>query len=350
MSAELDPDVCEAAALIHDLGHPPFGHNGETTLDRLARNEDDTTRFPDDRVDDGYEGNAQSLRIVTKLAVRSTAAVGLNLTAATLRASVKYPCFRGEGTKGKFGVYRTETDEFDKTFAGLPQGRQTFEAEIMDWSDDIAYSVHDFYDFALGGVIPLERIKDISSKELKSLLRKNRNLDKISLTDFESVISALKPLPLPNLGTASRFSSHIVADLKAWVSALITRYASQELSVKKRGKDWVLSISTPIRNEVEILKALTYHYAIGSPALALRQTGEKTILRSLFAILLEDAKTEGRLLSDEAKERLDQEGIAVRIVLDTISGMTDAQAMSMHHKATGVVLASVLDVTTPSVM
>jgi dGTPase len=81
-----DPDVAEAAALAHDLGHPPFGHLGEQVLDRIARNR---LGLPD-----GFEGNAQSYRIVTSTEIRGTARIGLDLTAAVRAAMLKYPWTR----------------------------------------------------------------------------------------------------------------------------------------------------------------------------------------------------------------------------------------------------------------
>lgn len=349
LGTELDPDVCEAAALIHDLGHPPFGHNGEVTLDSLARGRDGGYKLeqPDE---DGYEGNAQSLRIVTKLAVRSAVGEGLNLTAATLRASIKYPWLRGTTGKKqrKFGAFGTEAEILHRLYAGLAPESRPLEAQIMDWADDVAYSVHDLYDFALAGIIPLHQLKLASGKELRSLLPVS--LEKVRDAAFESVVASLRLLPSPNLATASRFSSQLVGDLKNWVSTQITRFTSLELSVTgKPGLRQLVTLGS-VEDEVAILKAITYRYAIGSPALAVRQKGERSILRALFEILVEDALGQQRLMSDEARARLEREQAPVRAVLDTISSMTDAQASSLYQKLSGISLASVLDVTTPSVL
>ena len=153
-----DPDIAEAAALAHDLGHPPFGHIAENELDRLARNAG---------LEDGFEGNAQSFRIVSKLAVGDAVTAdsdktpvirGLNLTRATLNAILKYPWGHGDNPdkKNKWGVYDTERNLYNwvrqinslHSFAKIP------EAAIMDWADDITYAVHDLVDFYCAGQIP----------------------------------------------------------------------------------------------------------------------------------------------------------------------------------------------------
>jgi len=165
-----DPVVVQAAASAHDLGHPPFGHLGERILDRLAR-----SRFG---LADGFEGNAQTFRILARLDVHGTADAGLNLTAAVRAAVLKYPWARfgfpdphpadsdpppkGAGRvpeapgAGKFSAYVLDVPEMAEVLAAYPKiepFRQTVECSVMDVADDIAYSLHDLDDFHRAGVL-----------------------------------------------------------------------------------------------------------------------------------------------------------------------------------------------------
>jgi predicted deoxyguanosinetriphosphate triphosphohydrolase len=155
----VDVEVVEAACLAHDLGHPPFGHRGEEVL------RDCVTTFGEP---EGYEGNAQSLRILTKLAVRFEACDGLDLTRATLAACIKYPWRRNAAhpiKSQKWGYYATEQEDF--TFARMASGLETktAEAELMDWADDIAYSVHDLEDFHRCRLIPWREVLSAEGRE-----------------------------------------------------------------------------------------------------------------------------------------------------------------------------------------
>src|SRR4029453_9151874 len=119
-----DPDVVDTAGLAHDIGHPPFGHNGEAALDLAAQ------------PCGGFEGNAQTLRGLTRLEAQGPGA-GLNLTRASLDACAKSPWFRRPGLR-KFGVYTDDEPVFSWLRDGRDDDRRCLEAQVMDWADDVA--------------------------------------------------------------------------------------------------------------------------------------------------------------------------------------------------------------------
>src|SRR5215472_15661283 len=161
-----DPDLVDAACLAHDLGHPPFGHNGEAALAEVAAD------------CGGFEGNAQSLRLITRLEAKVPGA-GLNLTRATLDATLKYPWVGpspgaatpaglgsvGGGQTGKFGAYANDSAVFSWIRNGAPAGHSCLEAQVMDWADDVAYSVHDLEDGLHAGLVTPRQLRDRAEQQ-----------------------------------------------------------------------------------------------------------------------------------------------------------------------------------------
>ena len=146
-----DPDLLETSCLAHDLGHPPFGHNGEEALAELAKD------------CGGFEGNAQSFRLLTRIEAKSVDAngktVGLNLTRASLDAATKYPWARSENPR-KYGVYDDDVEIYKWMREGAPAGKRCIEAQIMDWSDDCSYSVHDLEDAIVANQIKVSNFRN----------------------------------------------------------------------------------------------------------------------------------------------------------------------------------------------
>ena len=187
----VDPNVVEAAGLAHDLGHPPFGHISEQMLNKLAKKLG---------CEEGFEGNAQSFRIVAALEVRGVSrSPGLGLTRATLNAILKYP-FRWnpkQGEKQKFGVFKEERPVFDWCRQGLQHpDKRTLEADIMDWADDITYAAHDLEDFYRSNLIPVSKLKSSSferSRVIDEMVRDHK-INKSEAEKHRSVLDGVTSL------------------------------------------------------------------------------------------------------------------------------------------------------------
>ena len=341
----LDPDVVESAALAHDLGHPPFGHIAEQELDRLMVH---SARTPE-----GFDGNAQSFRIVTRLAMRCEDYEGLNLTRATLNAILKYPWLRGSTGKQhrKWGAYASESEQLEFARASFRVSDQIkgAEAEIMDWADDVTYAVHDASDFFRAGLIPLDRLVHLGDKrELKKFYDEVFSREKFDYprSELEAAFDQLRtflPVTQSYLGTNSDRSN-----LRTFSAGLISRYVREGLELVAAANELPRSvrINPVMEREVIMLKQLTWHYVILNPSLATQQHGQRRVVEGLFTMLLEAAKITSRrtLFPFAFRAMLDgaQEAEKARIVCDYIAGMTERQAYSLYLKLTGIHQGSAL--------
>ena len=350
---EIDPDVVEAAALAHDLGHPPFGHIAEEELDDLVVCAG---------VPDGFEGNAQSFRIVTKLAVRRPEFDGLNLTRASLNAVLKYPWFRQlhpPEHNRKWGAYTSEEKEF-KWARKLGPGSDSkcVEAEIMEWADDIAYAVHDVEDFYRVGRIPLDRLTN-DDEEVDSFLNGAYTILKRKGEPFPYTKSDCKA-SLKNVLRTFRITEPFSgtrrqrARLRTMTAQLIGGYVRAiTLRPSPDQNSQLVKMAHRKKMNLFIFKQLIWHYVIENADLATQQYGQRRIVRELFNIFHCEA-AEKRLKLFPASHREPLERIAnecgphtdkerIRIVTDFIAGMTDQQAISMHQRLTGVSLGTFMN-------
>jgi len=342
----LDPDVVEAACYAHDLGHPPFGHITEQELNDIAG----------DGVD-GFEGNAQSFRIVTKLAQHSPLHRGLDLTRATLAALLKYPWRRNENPKKteKWGAYYSEQKDFD--FATGLRGVRlelTLEAKLMDWADDITYSVHDLDDFYRAHRMPLHLLSDRLYNQERELFfervvqrhseRSGLWADQQSLREsFNQVTVGLFPLNSTYGGTWKERAA-----LRQYSSHLIGRYlGNTRLEIKD--KKCELKIDDHLLREVAMLKELTWVYVIEAPSLTSQQFGQRYAIRKLFEIYMDATgkATAQNLFPAYYREAIEEakgdEKQIKRTVIDLIAGMTENQALAIYNRLIGVSVGSGLD-------
>ncbi len=352
----LDPDVVEAACLAHDLGHPPFGHVAEKKLDELAGKNIDGCGGNARNDMDGFEGNAQSFRIVTRLSQHSTTHRGLDLTRATLAAILKYPWLKGQNPEkpDKWGAYSSEKNDFAFATALCPsQEVRTIEASLMDWADDITYSVHDVEDFYRAGRIPLYLLADRRyDKERKGFFEKAfaRHPDKEGMwADHKSLQEAFNEVmvglfPLEGVYTGEWNER---AALRGFTSELIGGYISATAIELVNGNPR-LRVDQDRELEVAMLKELTWVYVIEAPELASQQDGQRTVIEGLFSIYWDAAQGRRsqhlfppyyrKALEDSANDREKK-----RVVVDLIAGMTEEQALAMHNRLTGVSVGSGLE-------
>ena len=339
----VDPDVAEAAALAHDLGHPPFGHVAEEELDRLLVQDD---------IKDGFNGNAQTFRIVTRLALRRSSIPGLNLTRATLNGVLKYPwlrCAGGEQSE-KWGSYESDRNVFDWARQGHPDEVRSIEAELMDWADDVTYAVHDIEDFYRAGRIPLDRLRnDRGERERFLKFAESRYKGKDLKWDvvrggFSDLIESI-PLSEPY---ASR--RHLRGILRTVTGVLIARYINAiALRNPTRNNPCPLAFDPILKAEVWVWKQLTWHYVIRKPSLATQQHGLRRIISCLYEIFRDAARSKTLdLFPAGFQEALmdcagDWEKHSRRIVVDLIAGMSETEAILMHDRLTGATPGSALD-------
>jgi dGTPase len=352
----LDPVVVEAAAMAHDIGHPPFGHVTEDVLNEILRRE---TR-------EGFEGNAQSFRILTRLATRDDTYQGLNLTRATLSAVSKYPWL--EGTQGiadkKWGAYAEQEvellfsrDHLPDSWKRIPQNPdysvRTLEAMLMDWADDIAYAIHDVEDFFRVGLIPLDRLRSDDAERERffryHISEKKRSDDPTPNAEIHDISEALlyksSPFTEPYTGTSiSRATLHRRS------SSFIHRYIlSVHLRPSPNTKGWELHIDPEIRTEVEILKSLLWYYVIDNRGLLSLRFGYTSLIESLFEHLREAAvgrRKNLRIFPEFFRAEMEadnNEPTAYRTIADFISTMTESQVVDLHHRLTGISFGNSLD-------
>ena len=324
-SLAIDPDVVEAACLAHDLGHPPFGHAGEKALNQFLKSKN---------IPGGFEGNAQSFRIVNSLAVHSSEYRGLNLTQAVLNAILKYPWRHGENPDKakKWGVYDSEHEIFQNVREGSKELRPCLEAKIMDYADEVTYAVHDLEDFLRSGLIPpLDRFLDEETEDcVRFLSGAARRGQEEEAREVGKLLTQIFPGP-----EYRRESSTGLGELKAFASLLVNRYVTAA-NVEVADGQHFLDVDPVITRELAGLNQLIWEYVIESPGLASQQAGQTHLLKALCEILLELAAGERRVVFPPRYLELLDSGVhAARVVVDFVSGLTEAQVHHLHGRLTG---------------
>ena len=330
-----DPDLVDVAGLAHDLGHPPFGHNGESALNEVCAEVG------------GFEGNAQTLRVLTRLEAKTIAvvdgverSVGLNLTRAALDAATKYPWPRREGL-AKFGVYDDDLPVFGWLRDGAPGERRCLESQVMDWADDVAYSVHDLEDAVFGGHFDLRGFHDPA--EVDGLVQLARSwyvpdLATDVLLEASSRLAALPWLPQEFHGSVTD-----LAALKNLTSRLIGRFSMAAESATRAGFSGDrltrysadLIVPEPARAEVAILKAVTARHVMLRDGADSIYSDQRQTLIELVAALVLAGRTELEPWlrpSFDAAEAAGDDGARLRVIIDQVASLTDVSAVTWHRR------------------
>ena len=322
-----DPDLIDTACLAHDLGHPPFGHNGEAALSEVAREIG------------GFEGNAQTFRILTRLEAKTyyesdnrNISVGLNLTRASLDACTKYP-WSAEVNQKKFGVYQDDLEIFNWMREGAPENRRTFEAQIMDWSDDVSYSVHDFEDAIVASQLSVPDIED--------------DLNEISQIMANDYLNATHAEAEEALGRLQRLSCwpkgfdgmhRDLAKLKDSTSQLIGRFVfeSEKATRDKHGPgelkrfDADLVIPRDQMIEVALLKAISAFYLIQAPEAQQRYAKQREVIYELVEMIQEAGhQVLDTVFLDAWHESPESR---LRVIIDQVASLTDPAAYALHAR------------------
>jgi dGTPase len=324
-----DPDVVDAAGLAHDIGHPPFGHNGEDALDAIA----DPCG--------GFEGNAQTLRVLTRLEMRSLDAAGhpagLNLTRATLDATCKYPWPRRPAER-KYGYYAADAEAFAWLRNGTPDGVRCLEAQVMDWADDVAYSVHDVEDGVHAGLI---KFADLSDGECEAVCEvAAATYSPLPASELGVVLERL--LALPSLGDLAGYDGSAAAQAaaKRATSELVGRFAGAALAATRArysqqpmGRyEASLAVPAGIAAECALLKAVAARLVMARPAAVERQAMQRRLITELVDAVYEGAPgTLDRGLTaawHEAAGDADR----LRVCIDQVAQLTDTSAVAWHAR------------------
>jgi dGTPase len=348
-----DPDLVDAACLAHDLGHPPFGHNGESALAAFAAG------------CGGFEGNAQSLRLLTRLEAKVPAA-GLNLTRATLDATLKYPwpARAGEvlgqpggtqrplgtpltpmaGNPPKYGVYADDAEVFAWIRLGAPPGTLCLEAQVMDWADDVAYSVHDLEDGLQAGLITMGALRDQSEQKAVAALTAAEYCapGSVAVDELCEIFGGL--LMLPCWPSAFDGGLESLAALKNLTRELIGRFCSSaQAATLEAGPPGVpltrytadLVVPRQQRLECALLKGVTAQYVMARAGAAQSQAREREVIAELAAAVLAGAPDVLDPVFRPAFAAAGSDQERLRVVVDQIASLTDTSAIAWHHRLCG---------------
>jgi dGTPase len=331
----LDPDIVDTACLAHDIGHPPFGHNGERALNTWSADIG------------GFEGNAQTLRLLTRLEPKVFGAegesFGLNLTRASLDASCKYPWPEDSSVadpsgRAKFGFYSDDVAAFDWLRRGAPDRQLCIEAQVMDLSDDIAYSVHDFEDAVFSGYIDVAALSSrVDHDDLVSSMYEWIG----GAVSHEELISAFDRLDTLDVWFDSWNGGRLdQGRLKNLTSQLIGRFSGAAVKATRAAFPqaslirFAGSVVVPreIQAEIAVLKGIVAAFVMSTTTRRPIYTEQRQVLTGLADVLLDAGdehldpgfQEDWRLATGDAGRK--------RVIVDQVASLTDQSALAWHER------------------
>lgn len=345
----LSPDVVDTACLSHDLGHPPFGHNGERALNDWAE------EFG------GFEGNAQTLRILSRLEPKVVdddgRTFGLNLTRASLDATCKYPWtathpMPDPSGRLKFGVYPDDEPVFHWMRRDAPGRVRCIEAEVMDLSDDIAYSVHDFEDAVVNGYLDPARLADpgehqalltaiqawvgfdYARDELEdALYRLTRMSQWVGGFDgTRPALARLKNLTSDMIGRFARAATTATRD--AYDVSVLTRYRAHVV------------VPRVVEAEMAVLKGAIGAFVVSMEGRKALYKEQRRVLKRLATALWEHPDQLDALHAADF-DAADDDDARRRVVVDQVASLTDQLAIAWHGRLVEEVDAAALGIWVP---
>ncbi len=331
-----DPDLTDAACLAHDLGHPPFGHNGESALAALA----DVGGV---LACGGFEGNAQSLRLLTRLEPK-VAGAGLNLTRATLDAALKYPWLneaRLPSAPAKYGAYESDAAAFEWIRTDVPGRRRCLEAQVMDWADDVAYSVHDMEDGLHAGLIAMKDLTDPAERADVSAVALTHYCQPswaVTAAELKSVFAEFIRLDCwqfsfdggpASLAAAKNLTSELVGRL-CQAAQEGTRAAAGPRPLSRYDADLVV----PRRQLLEcaLLKAMAAHYVMSRRGVAAQQARERDLITELADAIVRGAPATLDPVYQPAWDGAAGDEQRHRVIIDQLASLTDTSALAWHKR------------------
>jgi len=364
VSLGCNADLVEAACLAHDLGHPPFGHNGERALNEVATGIG------------GFEGNAQTLRLLSRLEPKTFTpdgrSVGLNLTRATLDAATKYPWTLEDApdTAGrhldglpravrKFGVYADDRGLFDWMRSGAPPGRTCMEAQVMDFADDVAYSVHDVEDGVVAGRIDLTGLGDPELRARVWETARDWYAPASGADDLDAAFARLAGLDGWPQTTYDGSRRHL-AGLKNLTSALINRFCLAVASTARgeltatgglapAGEPMLtgelagppvryaacLDVPADIAAEIAVLKGIAAHLVMKADDRVAALSWQRELLAELAEALHKSPADAFDAVFQGDLEAAVDDGARLRVVVDQVASLTDVSAVDRHRSLVG---------------